>query len=133
MRNFRPVFWCDEDSWEADRQVTPLQPSPPRPPPALHTEREGGEAALALEVNAQALKALSLLHHGQQSFAPEPGTALAGVGYEVEDGEPQLSSLSVAARTETNAEAEDEDDEDTDGHQQPQDCPTRQFGLNLRF
>ena len=116
MGHFRPVGRRDEDGREADGFVGPLQSLSSHLPPALHTEREGGEAALALEVNAQALKALSLLHHGQQSFAPEPGTALAGVGYEVEDGEPQLSSLSVAARTETNAEAEDEDDEDTDGH-----------------
>ena len=116
MRDLRPVFGCDEDGWEADREVAPLQTRAALPPPALDTEREGGEAALALEVNTQTLEALSLLHHGQQPLAPEPRTALTGVGYEVEDGETQLSSLSVAAGTEPNTEAEDKDDQDTDGH-----------------
>ena len=51
MRDFRPVFRSDEDGWEADREVAPLQPGPPWSPSALDTEGEGGVAALALQVH----------------------------------------------------------------------------------
>ena len=131
MRNFRPVLGRDEDGGEADREVAPLQSLPTWPPPALDTEREGSEAALTLEVNTQTLKALTLLHHGEESLPPQPGTALAGVGYEVVGGRPGLPNLPVAAGSEADAEAEDEDDEETNGHQQPENCSPRQFGLNL--
>ena len=62
MRNFRPVFRCDENGGEADWEVAPLQTRAPWLPPTLDTEREGGEAALTLEVNTQTFKALTLLH-----------------------------------------------------------------------
>ena len=61
MRNFRPVFRCDEDGGEADWEVAPLQTRAPWLPSTLDTEREGGEAALTLEVNTQPFKQCSSL------------------------------------------------------------------------
>ena len=83
--------------------------------------------------NIQTFKALSLLHHGEQSLPPQSGAGLAGVGYEVVGWGPWHWAIPVTARTEPDAEAEDEDDEDTDGHQQPQHGPAWQLRLNLQM
>ena len=56
------MFRSDEDGWETDREIAPLQPGTPWSPPALNTEGEGGEASLTLEMNTQTFKQYSSLH-----------------------------------------------------------------------
>ena len=55
VRHPGPVLGRDEDGGEADREVAPLQAAAP-PPPALHAQRVGRVAALALEVYCQTLQ-----------------------------------------------------------------------------
>ena len=50
VRHPGPVLGRDEDGGEADREVAPLQAAAP-PPPALHAQRVGRVAALALQVH----------------------------------------------------------------------------------
>ena len=53
MRHPGPVLWGDQDGWEADGDVAPLQLLAPGSPPALDTEGEGCVVTLTLQVHTQ--------------------------------------------------------------------------------
>ena len=105
----------DQDGGEAHGEVAPLQDVSPRPPPALDTQGVGGVAALALEVNTEALETLPLPHCGQEAAPGQGGAALTGVGDEVIERDPRVT-VAVPARPEPDPEAKDEDNEKANCH-----------------
>ena len=65
VRHFAPVLRRDQDGGEAHREVAPLEDVSAGSPPAFDTQGVGGVAPLALEVDTQPLKTLTLPHCGR--------------------------------------------------------------------
>ena len=78
VQHLGPVRLADEDGGVAERHVAPLQPrvGEAAPPAALDLVGVGHVVAAALQVDDEALEALSLVHGGEEALRLQRRAAL---------------------------------------------------------